>query len=315
MKDGIHYGLDINEYHDNDTHESSTDCKPAIESSLDYLYKQELRRLEREQRKAGVLPHVPHFDFGNAFELKLIGDPAFEKTVAIFDDTEIYDKLIGEGKARPRSTKEYKEWKDAWDQEHSEAQYHIAATGETESLYALEHMVRNAKKNKIISDAITNMDYQPSCFWTDPETGLKLKTRPDVVRVTKETLIDIKTCADASPHGFGRQLHNLDYPFQAVMQIEGAIQTGLIEKLGGYYWLAVQKTPPYHACLYEFVPRDIKLVKAHIYDFVLSRIKKAKETGNYPGYEEQADNPYGVLSMGIKNFYYEKACMRPLEYD
>lgn len=311
MKDGVYMNLNIEDYHDNETHESSTVIKPAIRSSLDYKYArdkfyEERRRLTEEERKS-------HFDFGNAFELALIGDESFKERVFVFDDSEEVDRIT---KSRPdlknvRACKEYKEWKEIAMALCPDGAYVVSKTGESESMEALNQMVRNAKNNEVISTALGSVEYQASCFWTDPATGLKLKARPDVVRVNKEVIIDIKTCDDASPHNFQASAHKFDYPFQAVMQIEGAERTGLVKKVVDYYWLAVQKKPPYHAVLYMFDPTDIEMVRERMFHPTLARIARGKETGIYRGFEEQADNKYGILTMDVRDYYYTKYCYSP----
>ena len=54
-----------------------------------------------------------------------------------------------------------------------------------------------------------------SCYKTDPKTGLILKGRVDRINTKASLIIDIKTCADASPIGFQRAIKQNSYYNQA----------------------------------------------------------------------------------------------------
>jgi hypothetical protein len=121
--------------------------------------------------------------------------------------------------------------------------------------------------------------------------------------------VNIKTVRDASPEFVARELRNHDYPLQACMEMEGSVQSGYVDKVDFYYWLFVQKSPPYHAELYDFDIQDIPAVhdKMHYY---LHRCKKAldqyDETGDITlvdGFYEDADNQRGILTADLK--YYQ----------
>ena len=58
------------------------------------------------------------------------------------------------------------------------------------------------------------------------------------------TLLDIKTCSDASPDGFARQAHNLHYHLQA------ALYCRLFNR-DAFYWIAAETTPPYNVQVYR----------------------------------------------------------------
>ena len=57
---------------------------------------------------------------------------------------------------------------------------------------------------------------EASFFVTDPDSGLKLKCRPDSYWPDKGVLYDIKTCRDASERGVKADFHSFGYALQAV---------------------------------------------------------------------------------------------------
>ena len=158
-----------------------------------------------------------------------------------------------------------------------------------------------SEKNQSWKKEILNGD-KSSIFWTDEETGLNLKTRPDISKKKKNVIVDIKTAIDGSPEGFSRALSNNDYPLQACIQIDGCQSSGLIPVVDTYFWLVVEKVPPYNATLYEFDAEDIAYCMDG-YQYYLSRIKKANEEQKYIGYTDRADNKHGILKANIPLWY------------
>jgi hypothetical protein len=297
--------MNITEYHSNKMILSATSLKYIKKSTRAFIH----WAITPQESK-------PHFDFGNAFELYLIdainGSNDFDQKVAVRNTTEWKAKVIEEKPdiKNPTTTKVYKDVKLNFENDNS-GKYIIDDVGETESLQALQEMVRGCLSDPVVRGMLKNSDYQESFFWTDPETNVKMKTRPDLSKKKKQIIFDIKTCLDASPQAFARQAANLDYYLQAVCQIEGAIHTGYFEKCEGYFWLAVEKKPPYDWCIYEMQPQDIEAIYA-AYKYLLKRGSTAIEhLRSYlndqdhfvPSYGENADNPHGIVTAEMPLWY------------
>ena len=112
-----------------------------------------------------------------------------------------------------------------------------------------------------------------SYFVECPETGLKLKCRPDYEN--KNTLIDIKSTRDASPKGFARQSANLLYYVQAAYYLDVynlANHTNIKE----FYFIAVENTAPWGCCVHKVKEYDIEYGR-EIYRKALLDIKKYRE--------------------------------------
>ena len=95
-----------------------------------------------------------------------------------------------------------------------------------------------------------------SIFWIDQPTGIYCKARPDWLPVleglrrgTAITPLDLKTCSDESPNGFGRAAARLRYDLQAAHYTAGIeAATGLrVEK---FVFGAVTSKPPVLAVPY-----------------------------------------------------------------
>lgn len=91
-----------------------------------------------------------------------------------------------------------------------------------------------------------------SIFWTDKETGIYCKARPDWLPPLNDasiTPLDLKTCADESPSGFGRAAARLRYDLQVAHYTAGIeAATGL--KVDKFVLGAVSSKPPILAVPY-----------------------------------------------------------------
>jgi hypothetical protein len=76
--------------------------------------------------------------------------------------------------------------------------------------------------NHQIADMLRVGRGEVSIFWIDDATGIYCKARPDWLRLTdKASPLDLKTCADESPGGFGRAAARLRYDLQAAHYTAG----------------------------------------------------------------------------------------------
>jgi hypothetical protein len=297
--------MDINEYHSNKLVLSASSLKYIKKSTRAFIH---YATTEQEKKL--------HFDFGNAFELYLVdqinGTNEFADKVAIKPTAEWKAQILAAKPniKSPALTAEYKDIQADFVAKNAN-KYIIDDIGPTESMEALKAMADNCMKDPVVKAMLYNSDYQESFFWTDPETGVKMKTRPDLSVKKKKIIFDIKTCKDASPKGFTSQLANFDYPIQAICQIEGAIHTGYFDKCEGYFWLAVEKEPPYDWCIYELQQQDIEDYYTQ-YHYLLRKgaraIQELRQWLEDPehfvkSYGENADNPHGIVSIEIPLWY------------
>lgn len=283
MKDGIYTDITIEDYHANTTHLSSTQIK---------LAKRSLKELDWTRRGLIKQEKKSHFDFGNSFELALLDPIGFSEKVKFYNT----DK-------RPEPDKAMNSKKNiAWKSEFFETnQYVIDETG-PESYETIKCMLESCYADKAVQGLIRNTEYQLSLFWTDDQTGVQLKTRPDICKRKKNVLINIKTTIDGSPKGFSKDLANYDYPLQACMEISGCIATGAMPTIDAYYWLVVEKVPPFNATIYQFDEQDIKASMLEL-EWLIEKIRKAREEKMFPGYSDRADNKFGILKAEIPMYY------------
>lgn len=279
-KQSIRKDVSIEDYHNDKEYISASSIKHAKKSMLLYHH----YRTTPQERKA-------HFDMGNAFELALLdyfnGTDEFEKKVVVFDESK-----------RPQPDKDYRtkennDWKRSFF-ESNESKY-IVTGDDWESI---KQMIVRCEADPTVSNLLKNTDYQTSLYWTDEKTGVKLKTRPDVVKVNRPVIVDIKTTKDASPKAFAKDCANYEYPIQAIVQIRGAIESGLFDHVDKYYWIAVENVAPFDVVVYEFHSEYWKQANFSL-DFLLEKISR----NEIRGYSERADNKYGIITLDLPAYY------------
>lgn len=86
-------------------------------------------------------------------------------------------------------------------------------------------------------------------FFTTLADGTKKKVRPDRLRDDK-IIVDVKSCRDASPDAFKRDIATYKYYVQAAYYIDvlGAKE---------FIFLAIEKEPPYMVGMYYLPPEDL----------------------------------------------------------
>ena len=243
-----------------------------------------------------------HFSFGNACELYLIDEADFYRRVAIAEESKWIEEALAYNPdlKSPRASKVFQEYKKAFETEN-EGKYIVPDVGE-QSFESLKVLCARCMADEWISKVISGAEYQNSFYWVDPETGLKLKTRPDLINRELGIVIDIKTTLDGSPSEVSRTIAKLHYPIQACIQVEGVQQTGAIPTVQRYFWLFLEKNAPFNATLYEFDMGDVHVIFDE-YRYQLRKLKKAYDEDHWPGYGEQESNKYGILTAVIPNWY------------
>ncbi|MFC5046329.1 PD-(D/E)XK nuclease-like domain-containing protein [Aquimarina hainanensis] len=288
IPDGIYYDMPIAVYHGNSTHFSASSIKEAFKSMAhfnSYLNKPKERRT--------------HLDFGNAFELSLTDEKEFHSKVAIYDEKE-----------RPETDKTFraaknKEWKEQF-YKANEKKLIIPVHG-NDSLDVLTILKNSFYQHKTAATLASNCDYQTTVFWTCPDTGLKLKTRPDFWKPSNsqrgDIINDLKTDKNTTRDSHIKSITDHNYPIQAVMQIDGLHNAGLINRENtSYYWIFCSKQTPYNTEVYEFETSDIKLF-TDAYKFKLEEIKRAFDKGLFLSYDPE--NCHGIKTVEFP-FYYKK---------
>jgi exodeoxyribonuclease VIII len=186
------------------------------------------------------------------------------------------DVLLAPGNTR--STKIYKEFADQ----------HLGKIILLEDEFRrVEGMVSAVDRHSVASALLKDGVAESSIFWTDPETGVQCKCRPDFLR-NDGRIIDVKTTRDASVDAFQRSIMQFKYHWQSAWYLEG-VSLARDEKVQDFIHLVVESEAPYGIGIY--VLDDGSLDKA-MDDIRRLRSKFANclHTGEWESYPPQIQN-------------------------
>ena len=123
-----------------------------------------------------------------------------------------------------------------------------------------------------------------SLRWTDEVTGLRCKARADYYReAPKRYVLDVKTCADASPEAFAKAVHNFGYHLQHAHYADGFRTLGL--PLDGFYLLAVETEAPF-VCQPYYLDAEAEGKGFALRTKAAATLKRCMESGRFPGYSD-----------------------------
>ncbi len=137
------------------------------------------------------------------------------------------------------------------------------------------HSHENA--SKLLSKGKT----EHSIFWTDKETGVACKTRPDYFR-PDGIQVDLKTTRNASFREFQRSVGQYGYHRQAAMGIDG-LHAATGNDSVGWVLIAIELEPPYGIAIYVLDDAAIGIGRNE-YRGALTRIAECMTTDTWPGY-------------------------------
>lgn len=147
---------------------------------------------------------------------------------------------------------------------------------------------------------------EASIFWTDDETGIKMRCRPDFM-ADDGLIIDLKTAASADKDLFCRSAWSLHYDMSVAITCAGyKALTGKMPE--NYIFIAVEKEAPHIVEVYDsFRPCDptdparMNYFDAgwHRYREALKKYRQCMETGIFPSYSDII-NPMSIPFYGLK---------------
>ena len=161
-----------------------------------------------------------------------------------------------------------------------------------EQFEKIEEMRKVMLATPFVSKLI-NGEHEISYFWTDEDTDLKCKCRPDSINHKLKIVVDYKTCDNAETQRFMKQSIDLGYDLQASYYLDGVKSNTGNDYI--FVFIAQEKKPPYAVNILQaddiFIRsgRDVYKSMLHIY-------KDCSESGVWYGYmgAESQINSLGV---------------------
>jgi exodeoxyribonuclease VIII len=144
-------------------------------------------------------------------------------------------------------------------------------------------MIEQAKANPIITDLLDLSEKEQMHTFRILDVDCKMKA--DAINVIDGCIIDVKTCTDASPIGFGKDAYNLGYLLQAAFYLDG-YYFATNNDLKRFIFIAMEKTAPYNVAVYEMDKEQIELGRQQ-YLAALQTYKNCKAADKWHAYGDE----------------------------
>lgn len=114
--------------------------------------------------------------------------------------------------------------------------------------------------------------------WTDPETRIRCKARPDLI--SWGGLTDLKTTRDVDPRKFGRLATDMGYVHQLAFYSAGLAAIG--KPVSHHHILAVESEAPHDVVVYDVGEDELWAAGVDVRD-LLAQVKECRRKRRWPG--------------------------------
>ena len=155
----------------------------------------------------------------------------------------------------------------------------VITEAEYETIRSMAQAVTASTAGSFVLAGAPNREH--SCLWEGPG-GVICRGRPDAYG--PNLVVDLKTCADASPGEFGRTAARYGYLTQAAWYLDGLQSAGIVGPNAVFCFLAVEKTPPFGVAVYAMTEEHLEAGRK-LYRPALATYVECRESGQWPSYE------------------------------
>jgi exodeoxyribonuclease VIII len=262
-KHGV-YDISIEAYHSGEG-VSRSSLMNIDKSPLHYWY--ECINPDRPvHQPAEIITVQDALDFGNALHTYVLEPDEFEYRYLSVDKTTM-KKNTKIGKAN---------FEDAMIAANSVGAQLISK----DALKIIKSMSAAIRQHPQAPNLIEGAQFEKSIYWTDDDTGILCKMRPDIWQ--PNFIADLKTTADACLKEFERSVYKFGYHIQAGMIKEGFAH-GLDIDMNNFIFIAVEKKQPYASAVYK-LDEDALTEGVKEYKRLLQKLKVYLDADNWPSY-------------------------------
>lgn len=255
FEDGVH-DISNDEYHSS---EGISRSKLMLLDKSPYHFWYEVLSGEAEHKEA-----TPDMLIGSLFHTLLLEPEKFDKEYAMLPKV---DRRTAQGKALYEEFLTFSDGKIIIKEE----QYDKAKT-----------MADLMRKHEIVDTLLDESKFEQSIYWTDKETGLQFKARPDIW--STKMVVDVKTTQDASLRGFTNSAYKYGYYLQAGMLYEACKAVGKPFEM--FVILTCEKTAPHAPGVYIMNDAAIQFGLDQ-FEAYKKKLKECLDKDKWPGYPVQ----------------------------
>lgn len=148
-------------------------------------------------------------------------------------------------------------------------------------LEAVTGMAESLGRHPLVKAGILDGHVERSLIWKDEETGIWLKSRPDVIPNGSGDYADLKTTVSVSTRSLEKSLADYDYAVQgAIVGMASEAVLGIPMQSFSLVW--VEKTAPWCVRVTTLTPADLERGRLQVRS-ALRTMARCLETGEWPG--------------------------------
>lgn len=223
-----------------------------------------------------------HLRFGQAAHMLILEPMRFKEMYLV--EPEFVGKTQ-DGKLSTRS-KEAQEKKKAWWKSLPKDSMVLTKKEMDDLIYMIDSLATHPRAGSLLRNGRPEV----SGFFTDPDTGIRVRIRLDYLTIDKQGryyISDLKTARDAGQGLFGYDAARLKYHMQLALYYDGLWQiTGKQPEAAAF--IALEKTPPYPVALYWLNDDDLD-VGRRWYKFALQTLKRCLEQNDWPPMQAEGE--------------------------
>lgn len=223
---------------------------------------------------------TPALRFGNIVHSAILEPRNFLENYKIQPD---FDRRTKVGKA------DYAAWMADLSPENI-----VMKAGEADQIVA---MIKSIQSHPVALGLLKDGIAERSVYFTDPETKLLCKCRPDFLREDGR-IVDLKTTTNASFGFFQSQIAKFEYHLQAAFYKHG-IQTAFDSEVREFVWIVIEKKPPYIPAVY-IADETILERGRQLWKRAMKTYKRCIDSKTWPGYQFSEDaNRYEAQTISL----------------
>lgn len=220
-------------------------------------------------------PEKDHFRIGRAAHMMILEPDKFRSCYVAMPE---FTGLTKDGRESKQSAAA-KEKRDAWYADLPPGSL-VLSDSEMEDLTC---MIDSLMEHPQASNLLKNGRPEVTGRFTDKETGLRVRIRPDYLTWDANGAMfvtDIKTTRDASAGLFSTDAGRMKYPMQLALYRDGVAQITKQEP-EAVAFIVLEKKPPYSAAIYWLDDEDLAIGRQW-YKYSLMTLRRCLDTNEWP---------------------------------
>lgn len=276
--------------------ESSSALKEALKSPRHYLiYKnEELKPKDESHFTLGTFIHSAFLEPSKFNKVKVLPKDGAKNSInGLTTLINYYEELMGIPSAGILAEMKMADLKErvADLEDAAKIQGYTFISADDEQIVRIVRSSYKTYGGGIIPRLIANGRTETSMYGRDPETGLKVKIRPDCMLLEEQLganiILSVKTTSATSIEGFMRDAARYRYELAEGMYLKVASEiTG--RRFSGTLMLVAQTVIPYQCFLLWLDAEDLACGK-YKYQQAIDVVKHAKDADSWPGFETFAE--------------------------